>query len=437
MPKKIYDIKPPKVAKKEEKELKEFLAYKNPSDPKSSPIRTVKKRTSRRRKQGSSIWWPVSIVILIIAIAAGVYLFFKLPKANIQIWPKIDTLSFQQTITADKSADSVDSSKAVVPAQYFETSKTLSQDFPATGSASSGGVASGTITVYNKYDPPTSFTLKAGTHFMSDSGKLFVALQKIVVPAAKKSGSKITPGSVQVSVQAIEGGQAYNIAPSNFSVPGLKGADYYYSIYAVSSEAMAGGYTGKVKKVTDDDIQGAKDVLVKKLTADAISDLKSQVSSDYILLDNAISYNTASASTQTKSGTVADNFTYTATVKASCLAFKKSDLEEFAKNYILSQLADGKTLLDSSFKMDYSASTVDVSGGKATLNLNFSSGAYQNIDKNSLALSLMGQNADQINQTITSQFGNNVSKVKINFWPFWVRSAPNNQTATVIELKFQ
>ena len=99
---------------------------------------------------------------------------------------------------------------------------------------------------------------------MSDSGKLFVALQKIVIPAAKKSGSKITPGSVQINVQAVEGGTDYNIAPSNFSVPGLKGTAYYYSIYATSTAAMTGGYTGKVKKVTDDDIQGAKDVLTKK-----------------------------------------------------------------------------------------------------------------------------------------------------------------------------
>jgi hypothetical protein len=199
---------------------------------------------------------------------------------------------------------------------------------------------------------------------------------------------------------------------------------------------MAGGFTGKVKKVTDDDIQGAKDVLVKKLTADAISAVRGQVPADYILLDNAISYTTTSASTQIKSGTVTDNFAYTATVKASCLAFKKSDLEGFAKNYIISQLAEGRTLLDSSFKMDYSASTVDVFGGKATLNLDFSSGTYQSIDKNSLALSLMGKNADQINQTINGSFGDQISQVKINFWPFWVRSAPNNQKATTVELEF-
>jgi len=433
MPKKIYDIKPPKAAKEAKKDQKEFSgSVKNPLVQMGA-----EKRQHRHKKESGQKWLPISIGVAVILLIFGVYLFIKLPKADILIWPKVDTLSFKQIITADKSVDLVDEAKAIVPAQYFEVSKTASQDFPATGNASNGGQATGIITVYNKFDPPTPLALKAGTHFMSDSGKLFVALQKFLVPAGKKSGSKITPGSVQVKIQAVEGGNSYNIAPSNFSIPGLKGTAYYYSIYAVSSQAMAGGFTGKVKKVTDDDIQGAKDVLVRKVADDAIKAVKSQVSDDYILLDNAVLYSTTKALTQIKAGTIADSFNYTATVKASCLAFKKSDLENFAKNYILSQLDNGKTLLNNSFKINYSADTVDVSGGKAALNLDFSSGTYQDIDKNSLALSLMGKNADQISQTISSTLGDQVSQVKINFWPFWVKSAPNNQKATIIELKFQ
>ena len=106
---------------------------------------------------------------------------------------------------------------------------------------------------------------------------------------------------------------------------------------------MTGGYTGKVKKVTDDDIQGAKDVLTKKTTADATTALKSQISSDYVLLDNAISiYMQPDASTQTKSGTVADNFNYQVTVKASALAFKKSDLDNLQKIILFLRFRMGK-----------------------------------------------------------------------------------------------
>ncbi|MCX6722666.1 MAG: hypothetical protein NT094_01185 [Candidatus Staskawiczbacteria bacterium] len=431
MAKKIYDIKPPKVAKK-------TIKRENPKVDIPEVLVEAKIETPRSdvKEKNHSILKPVLIGVLLFVIMVGVYLFFKLPKADINIWPKVDILSFKQTVIADKSASSVDVTNNAIPAQYFQVLKTNSQDFPATGNASNEGKAEGTITVYNKYDPPDSFTFKSGTRFISDSGKLFVSLQKTLIPAAKKSGSSITPGSVQIQVQAVEGGNDYNIAPASFSIPGLKGTPYYYSVYATSTKAMAGGYTGKVKKITDDDIQGAKDVLTKKTTSDAMSDLKNKIPSDYVLLDNAVLSNVTNASTKTKSGEIVENFNYQVTVQASGLAFKKSDVDQFAKSFIISQMPNGKTLLDNTFKDDYSASTVDVSGGKATINLNCSASVYQNIDKNSMALSLIGKNTDQINQTINNSLKDQISKVEINFWPFWVKSAPNSQKAINVELKF-
>ncbi len=442
MAKKIYDIKPPKVARKTTrttkttKEVKVIKASLQEEKIFTKAVEPEKVQHTHHKKEKKSFWMPVSVGVLVVLLVVGVYLFVKLPKASITIWPKVDTLSFKQTIIADKSVTLVDATKEVIPAQYFEASKTVTQDFPATGSGADGGLSSGTITIYNKFDPPQAFTFKAGTHFMSDSGKLFVAMQKIVIPAAKKSGSKITPGSVQVQVQAVENGDNYNIAPSNFSIPGLKGADAYYSVYATSSTAMSGGYAGKVKKVTDDDIQGAKDVLVKKASADAMVAVKNQIPSDYVLLDNATSSITTDASTQTKTGAIADKFTYKVAVKISALAFKKSDVDKFAKSYINSQASVGKSILDSTYKMTYSASTVDVSGGKETLNLDFSSGVYQSIDVNAVSLSVLGKDENQIKQTINNNLNDQVSNIKVNFWPFWVKSAPDNQSSVSVKLKF-
>lgn len=433
MARKIYDIVPPKVARKIEKNIKEFF-----DEEKDSPVRLKTGRYRRQnKKKERSLWRTILIGGAAVVLFVAVYLFFKLPKADIQVWPKVDVLSFEQTITADKSIDSIDETKALVPAQYLEFTKTETESFPATGSASDEGKAKGTITVYNKNDPTSSVTLKTGTHFLSDSGKYFVTLEKIIIPAGTKKGGKVTPGSIRVKVEAAESGPGYNIAPASFSVPKLSGTAYYYSIYATSDSDMAGGYTGKVKKVTDDDIQTAKDVITKKAISDAEKELKNQISSDSVLLDDAIVSIITSASTQTKTGAITENFSYEATAKASALAFKKSDLENFAKHYIISQVPEGKTLLDSSFKIDYSVGTLDAKSGKITLKLNFSSGVYQNVDKNSLALSLIGKNAGQINDIIDGSFGDNISKVKINLWPFWVRSAPNNQKKVNIYLNFE
>lgn len=438
MAKKIYDIKPPKIVKKtsvrnvaqnvtgKEKDIKEFL-------------NTAKKRQKdvRRPKEKK---FPLKNILLaagVLVVVIAVYLFFKLPKADIEIWPKTEVLNYQQTITADNTVELNDLTNKIIPAQYLEEEKEETQEFQATGSASDEGKATGTIKIYNKYDPPTAITLKAGTHFLSDSGKYFVTLQKVVIPAAKKQSGKIVPGSIDVKVEAAESGPGYNIKPAKFSVPKLTGTSYYYSIYAESSSDMAGGYTGKLKKITDDDIQQAKDVLTKKLLNDAQNSLKGNISSDYILADGAISGEVVSSSSSVKAGTVAETFTYKAKVKARTLIFKKSDLDKYGKDYIISQMPDSKTLLEKSFAMSYSPKSVDITGGKMILDINFSSSIYQNIDKNSLSSSFMGMTAKQINDSINSSFGDQVSKVKVSLWPFWVKEVPKTQKVIKIELKFE
>ncbi len=433
MPRKIYDIKPPKIAKKTEKAIKEFLAEEKVAVKRTSAYKRQAPAPKKQKEKRRSMWLPVGGVAFVALFCFAAYLFFTLPRADILISPKINMLDFKQVVTLDKSANQIDGVKFIIPAKVFDASKTESQDFPATGSGDNTGLASGTITVYNK----SGITyLKAGTHFMSDSGKLFVAPSKIILPLPTKTGGKVTPGTVSVKVQAVDGGDSYNIAPANFSVPGLKGTADYYNIYGVSTVAMSGGYAGKIKKVTDDDIQGANDVLVKKATDESSAALKAEIPSDYVLLDGAISTNTINASTPTKSGAVVDKFTYSATVKASGIAFKKSDLDSFAKNYLQSQVQNGQTVLDSSYKMNYSTGAVDVSGGKAMLNTEYSEGTYRDIDINSIAISLMGKNASQINDQLSNTFGQDISNVKINFWPFWVSSAPNSQKAVKVKLKF-
>jgi hypothetical protein len=420
MAKKIYDIKPPKVAKKTEHDVKKFIN----GDKKKKSI-----ATARHKKENQFSWKTISIIGAGFLVLLCGFLYFKLQKVNVEIWPKVDTLSYNQKITADKSIEIINLENNKIPAKYIEIEKTDSGEFFATGNASNEGKATGTITVYNT---STSLTLITGTHFLSDSGKYFKTLSKINVPG----GTKSKPGSIKLKVEAAEGGDSYNIGPANFSVPKLSGTPYYYSIYATSTEAMKGGYTGDVKKVTEDDIDNAKDSLVKNISKSAIEEIKSQLENDYILLDDAVSYITIDSGTETKSGTIVEKFSYEATLKISALVFKKSDLEKFTKDYIISQMSEDFSILNSSFKAEYTLKTIDISDGNMELNVNFSAGVYKSINKNSLTHLLTGKDNNQISEVINNNLTDSVSRVKVNFWPFWVTKAPKNQKSIQIELKF-
>ena len=432
MPKKVYDIKPPKLEKKIESGVKKYLR----ESVLQNSRRQNRRGNGRQEKQRRPVWVSFAIAGGVVSLMLAVYLFLKLPRANVDIWPEVEILNFQQTVIADQSVGLTDISDGVIPARRFEITKTLSEDFPATGNASDKGRASGVITIFNKFDPPQSVTFRAGTHFLSDSGKLFRAEERIIIPAAQKSGGKITPGSVRVSVQAVEGGDSYNIPASNFSIPGLKGTAFYYSVYASSDTAMSGGFSGDIKKITENDIQSAQDALAEKLVSQAMDEIQNQASSDYAILDSAVSSEIMGEGADKKPGTVADNFKYEATVKLSALAFKKTDLREYVKKYVISQMPDGKTLLDSSLKTDYSVLEIADSGDSMTLDVGFSSGIYKNIDKNFISLSLAGKNANQINDTVAGVLGDELSETKVSFWPFWVSKAPKNQKAINVNLKF-
>ncbi len=451
---KIYDITPPKVANKIENTIKAMavdntrkVASKSPKKaskkasavlqspqfsqlpkmPQSPPPLALPEHTKRRFPFKEIFVGGVVIVLLL-----GIYLYNKLPKADITIVPKTEALSLQENITADASAHAVDFENKVIPAQYIEIQQNGQQEFQATGSASNDGKAAGTIKIYNKISPATAFTLKTGTHFLSDSGKYFVTLDKVIIPGAKGS----TPGSVSVSVQAEESGADYNIGASKFSVPKLSGTSYYYSIWGESVQAMSGGYTGKVKKVTKDNLTGAKDMLTKQLLAKAEESLRSRLSGQDMLLDEAIARNVVDANADAKEGAVTDTFHESATVKISALIFKKQDVEEFARKDIMSQLPATKNFTEKSLNISYASQSVDVKSKTEMLNIQFSANTYYHLDTTNLVDLLGGKSADQIKQVIDQQYVGKSSELKVDFWPFWVKSAPTNKNRIKINLNF-
>ena len=425
MAKKIFDILPPKIVHKiEEKRTKG---------------RQNRKYYKNRRSGKERYFFPKEVLVgfaVLFLILTGI-LYFKLQRADIEIWPKIEVLSFQEQVMADNSADTINLDSKTIPAQYFEEEKDLWQEFLATGNASNDGKAEGIIVIYNNYSPAGAVTLKTGTHFLSDSGKYFVTLQKVTIPAAKKENNKNVPGSVEIKVQATESGEDYNIKPAKFSVPKLVGTSYYYSIYAQSSRSMAGGFSSEMKKVTEDDITTAKSTLTKKLLDDTQKTLKSKISADYVLLDNAVLAEIIESSAAVRAGTVVDKFNYQARVKATALVFKKSDLESFIKEYISFNISDLKTFSEDSLSLSYNPETIDIKDGKTVLNLDFSVETYQTIDKNDLASLFREKSAGAIKEVIDSRMGDSVSQIQVNLWPFWTTKAPRDKNKIKVDLKFK
>ncbi len=409
MVKKIFDIIPPE---------KNFL---------SSPVEEIagdrehkgeKPKKSQKRK--------------IVLIFIGIFVFFFVTSANFvffefnfEILPKIETVSFEQSVVIEPGG--------AVSAEVFEEEKEFWQEFPSTGIAWKQERAKGIIQVYNAHNPPESLTLRPETRFLSDSGKYFYSPKRIYIPPAKIKKGKVIPSFVEIEVLAMEPGEEYNIKPATFSVPGLVGTSYYYTTYARSFSDMSGGFKKQVKQVTQEDLDKAKHILEEKAIKQAELSLRDKIPSGFILLDKALTQKIIESSSLVKPGTELETFNYSVKTCSKALAFKESELEEFVKQFVLSQISESKELVEHSLAFEYSVEEIDIEAEKIVLNLKISSNIYSKIDFNALKELVKGKSIEEAESILRAQ--PEIQEAKIKFFPFWFKKIPQDTKRIKVKLK--
>ena len=438
MAKKIYDIIPPKAAVKTKNVSRRPSRVRVLEDHKEDSriaLKTLRQPSNRAK----NVFLRKEILVGggIIAVLLLIWLVAKLPKAEVQLWPKMGELLLEEKITAEVTAKEADIESGVIPALIIEKEMDGWQEFPSTGTVSNDKKAVGVIKIYNKLESAVAITLVSGTHFLSDSGKSFKITGKVVIPAAKYQKGKLVAGSVDAKVEAAEAGESYNIGPSKFSVPKLSGSVYFYNVYAESNDSMTGGYVGQAKKATNDDIEKAKSALSSRLLSEAELALREGLSSEYVLPENAVLRQVESSNATASPNALVDKFDATAKVKVSALVFKKEDVEKFVKNKFSLQLLKDKKIREETLKTKYAAESVDIKNGKAAIALKSSVLIYQSINGNYLADIFSRKAEENIKEIIELKYGEQISKIEVDFWPFWVRRAPKNREKIDVVIQFE
>jgi hypothetical protein len=404
MPKKIIDIFPPTSTKA----FKEKI-FSIPS--KSKEFRGLKKKI-------------IALIFFFLILTVSL-LHFVFSEVRIEIWPETEVLDFEEEITADlekKNMDDLVLSKTI-PAQVVETEKAASQEFPSSGKISKEEKAQGKIKIFNNYNLPQP--LVANTRFQAPSEKVlyFRSVKKVTVPAK---------GNLEIDVVADRAGEEYNIEPSTFSIPGLAGFPQYYSIYGKSSASMTGGFKGEISRVEKDDLERAKNVLIEKLFSETRESLKSKAESEFVLLDGVNKEDILDTSSSVEVGAEVQSFVFQARVKSQALVFKKDDLENFVKEFIITKIDEGKKIKENSLKMDYSPESINLNIGKIIFKLNFSAKIYSDLDTTSLKELLKKKPLKEAQAILEDQ--DQVKKFEITSWPPWIEKVPNNAEKIKIKL---
>ncbi len=384
------------------------------------------KKLARVKTEKSSFLFSFKFLSFFVAAAfliAAAVLYFVLPKAEIVVVPKTEVVVQDLALTADKSATKIDAVQARIPAQLIKLDKKASKEFAATGQRQFNDKARGIITVYNEFSSSPQGLVEK-TRFISDSGKVFRLTKAITVPGAKIEEGKIIRSSIDAEVVADQPGEEYNIGPSNFKIPGFQGSSKYDAFYGRSQKPMTGGAIGLAKVVSQDDFDKAKAELWQGLRSSIEQELKNQVPSGLKILDGAIKEEITSTESNVVVGSRVDNFTITITGAGMVLLFDENDIYGLAMEKNEESLNNNKTLDEKGKLIEYSDTRSDFNKGQLVFKAKVSERLLWKIDINELKRLIVGKDEPQIKQAFEER--SEIDKARILFWPFWVKSVPDN-----------
>ena len=368
---------------------------------------------------------------IILLVLIGLISYFTFSKAEVVIKPKTETMQFKTDLSLDKNIAFIDLGSNKIPAQFFQVEKEGQKEFPATQERDVQEKARGIITVYNQYSSAPQ-TLVRGTRFVSEKEKLFRTTETIIIPGAQIEEGKIISSSINVPVEAAEAGKDYNIGPSSFTIPGFKGTPKYTGFTGKSDQPMSGGVIGKVKVVTANDIQAAKDILAVELKKSAKDDLEKRIPSDLNILKDTSIEDVIESSSSVEADQPAEKFTIKIKVVAKVLGFSESDAISLINSNLKEKVSENKTVIPDTVKINYTVIDVNLEKGTAKLSCDVSKNLAWKVDADQIRKELAGKNELEVRQYLASH--SEIESAKVIFWPFWVKKIPSKENKIKITI---
>ena len=384
----------------------------------------------------------IGAFVLIALIGFTVWATAIAPAAKITVTVRAAGANFTEKVTFVENEDKADPKKGIFYLDQKSVTKKAEADFEVKTEVDKGEKASGTVTIVRPKgehidENNMSFVVSKGVTFTINDKK-FVVTQDTDVKVDDKKRTicgwdlcTTDTNSAAVPVIASEVGEEYNIpASSNInSSLGIPGN------YSVTSSAMTGGTSKKVKVVGKEDIESAISTLSTAGEEEAREELTSQFSSDYILLGSMSSSEPKITTSPELNQEVGDNVTpkivrevkYTvfAVNRESVNTFIKAKLEESMTGDQTQQIYD--TGIDKAFFESFQNAKDDRS---AKLKATTKTGPR--VTDESVAEMALGHKIGEVQSRLKSLKG--VAEVKIDTSYFWVTAIPDDINKVQIEI---
>jgi diketogulonate reductase-like aldo/keto reductase len=105
------------------------------------------------------------------------------------------------------------------------------------------------------------------------------------------------------------------------------------------------------------------------------------------------------------------------------MAFKKSDVNNFVTNYIVSELVS-KKIQPSSLDIKYTLNERDLENGNISFDLEIRANVYSPMNEDKLKEELANKSVKEAEIVLNSL--EEITDSNIDLWPFWINKIPKN-----------
>lgn len=390
--------------------------------------REAKMPRRREVRKGRGFFRVFLTLLAVIAIGAAAFFFASQASGGrVLITPRQNEVAVDAQFSASSTPDT-----SGLAYQTMTIMKDGKLTVTATGEERADTKASGTIIVYNDYNSEPQ-TLVANTRFQTPQGLIFRTPEKIIVPGKKVENGKSVPGSIEIKIIADKPGPDYNLALTDFTIPGFKGDPKFSKFYGRSKTPTQGGFSGMRPKVEESKVSAARDKIKSELEASLLRQSEKDIPEGYIMPTGAyfISYESLE-----NNGLPTGNVEISERATFHGIIFKKADLAaEIAKktNGGKGNPADNmigtKSLM---FATKAASSTSPWANPTINFTLRGTTTLVSAVDTEKLKDELAGKPRKSLNAILAGY--PSVARAQVTIRPFWKSSFPANKDEIEIVL---
>ncbi len=378
--------------------------------------------------------WLVKLLLVCAVIAAVMFAVdWKMAYAVVKIWPATSELNDATRAVIDPSAQAVNTEKGIIPGLVLSAEDTIGGQAEVTGKKDTQGKSTGAVKIFNNYTAQQR--LVKGTRLQAPAEKFQPSLASDETPWFRTTEDVVLEPktSATVTVIADGSGEKYNIEPSVFSVPGLAGTAQYTFVYAQSYEKFQGGSTGSAPSVTQVDLDNAKTMIDQLAKDEMEKKLLAQLPEGYVLVAESQEYEFGDPDIQAKVGDSLGRIDCSMDGKATAVAYKKSDLDNLGKDFILKKVPQGSVAYQPRLEISGAYEGPDPATQNSIIEVSARVLVYPGMEDNEIKKGLSEKSANEAKMFLEDQG----MKVQIKFAPFWRTFIPRDldriEVQTIIE----